>query len=110
MSPLNRKLIDSGNRLQQIDPTCNINDIFRMETTRIIRTNGCIRFWNKRFEIPDALPGESITIYYLPWEREYILVGPDKLIAKPLDPVKNALRFDQPVRGKKNNTNNKEKS
>jgi len=111
MSPLNRKLIDQGDRLYQIDPTCNINDIFRMETTKVVRSDGCIRFWNKRFEIPDALPGESINIYYLPWNHEYILIGPDKLIAKPLNPVKNALRFNQPFRGKtKNNKNNKGKS
>lgn len=111
MSPLNRKLIDQGDMLYQVDPTCNINDLFRMEATRVVRSDGCVTLWNKRFEIPDALPGESITIYYLPWDHEYILVGPDKLIAKPLDPVKNALRFNQPLRGKtKNNTNNKEKS
>ena len=111
MSPLNRKLIDQGDILTQIDPTHNINDLFRMECTKVVRSDGCIRLWKKRFEIPDALPGESITIYYLPWDHEYILVGPDKLIAKPLDTVKNALRFNQPLRGKtKNNTNNKEKS
>ena len=109
MSPLNRKLIDQGEPLMQIDPACNINDLFRMETTKTVRSDGCVRLWNKRFEIRDALPGETVTIYYLPWNHDYILTGPDKLIAKPLDTIKNALRFEQPIRGKrKNYTNNKE--
>jgi len=105
MSPLNRKLIDEGEQLVQTDSTGNINDLFRMDTTKVVRSDGCIHFWNKKFEIPNARPGEPITIYYLSWDHDHILVGPDKLIAKPLDTVKNAHRFDQPLRG---NTKSKE--
>jgi transposase InsO family protein len=106
MSPLNRKLVDQGQPLPQIDPTQNINDLFRMETTKIVSSDGCIRMWGTRFEIPDSYPGETIQIYYLPWDHQYILCGPDKLIAKPLDTVRNAHRFDQPIRGKRSITNN----
>ena len=55
--------------------------------------------FNKRFEATDEVPGSMVTVYYLPWEQEYILVGPDKTFVKALDAVNNALRFDKPVRG-----------
>lgn len=106
MSPLNRKLADQGAPLVQIDPTRNINDLFRMETDKIVNADGCIRMWGNRFEVPDSFPGEKVRIYYLPWDHGYLLCGPDKIIAKPLDPVRNARRFDKPVRGKRTNDNN----
>jgi hypothetical protein len=40
-----------------------------------------------------------VTIYYLPWDDDFIPAGPDKLFVKPLDPISNALRFDKPHRG-----------
>jgi len=99
MSPLDRKLTDTGPALKQIAPTQNINDIFRMEMVKRVGSDGCVRLFKKRFEIPDAFPGEMVTIYYLPWDDDYILAGPDKLFVKPLDPISNALRFDKPHRG-----------
>lgn len=102
MSPLDRKLTDAGLALRQIAPTQNINDIFRMEQIKRVGSDGCVRMFKKRFEIPDAIPGELLTIYYLPWERDYILTGPDKLIAKAVRLVDNAHRFDHPHRGHDN--------
>jgi putative transposase len=102
ISPLERKLTDSGPTLKQIAPTQNINDIFRMEQLKRVGSDGCVRMFNKRFEIPDSFPGDMVSIYYLPWNQDYILAGPDKLFVKPLDAVNNALRFDKPHRGKSN--------
>jgi putative transposase len=107
MSPLDRKLTDTGPELKQIAPTQNINDLFRMEQIKRIGSDGCVRMFNKRFEIPDALPGSLVTVYYLPWSQDYLLAGPDKHFVKPLDTVNNALRFDKPQRGKSSH-NNKE--
>ena len=73
--------------------------------TKKVASDGCIRMLNKRFEVRDALPGEIITVYYLPWETAHVMVGPDKLIAKALDTNRNAMRFDKP---KRLNTNQKE--
>ena len=39
--------------------------------------------------------------------RQHILVGPDKLVAKPLQLTDNAYRFDQPRRGYDNKPNSK---
>jgi len=99
MSPLNRKLEDTGPALKQLSPTQNINDIFRMEMVKRVGSDGCIRLFGKRFEIPEGFPGEMLTVYYLPWDQDYILAGPDKIFVKPLDSITNALRFDKPRRG-----------
>ena len=103
MSPLERKLTDKGSELRQLSPTQNINDVFRMETDKRVGTDGCVRFFNKKFEVRDAIPGEMVTIYYLPWDQDYILTGPDKLFTKPVDTEKNAKRFDKPHRGNTDN-------
>jgi transposase InsO family protein len=107
MSPLNRKLMDEGPVLKQIPATQNIDDIFRLEIIKKVGSDGCIRMMNKRFEVRDAVPGEPLSVYYLPWETEYIMVGPDKRIAKVLDLHKNAQRFDKPIR---KNSNQKEQN
>lgn len=110
MSPLDRKLTDSGEALKQIPSTTNINDIFRMEQIKRVGSDGCVRLFKTRFEVPGALPGSLLTVYYLPWDQTDVLVGPDKLHIKPLDPVKNALRFEKPRRGNPNNKNKEQRS
>jgi hypothetical protein len=100
MSPLDRKLSDKGANLKQISPTQNIDDIFCMEQVKRIASDGCVRLFGKRFEIPDAIPGTTTTVYYLPWNQNFIHAGPDKVLVKPVDTVHNALRFDKPIRGK----------
>lgn len=105
MSPLDRKLTDKGTPLTQIAPTQNINDIFRMEQLKRVGSDGCVRMFKKRFEVPDAIPGSTVVVYYLPWSRDYLLVGADKIFVKPLDTIKNAMRFDKPHRGRNDKEN-----
>lgn len=100
-SPLQRKLADNGAELRQIAATQDIDELFRMEQLRRVGTDGCIRMFKRRYEVPDAIPGTVLTVYYLPWDQSYILVGPDKRPAKPLDSVHNAQRFDKPRRANK---------
>ena len=99
-SPLDSKLTKQAAPLKQIDATVDINNIFRMEELKRVGSDGCVRMFKKRFEIPDAIVGESVKVFYLPWDQEYLLAGEDKLLVKPVDTVKNALRFDKPRRGK----------
>jgi transposase InsO family protein len=63
MSPLERKLTDTGEPLKQIAPTRNINDIFRMEHMKRVGSDGCIRMFNKRFEVTGEVPGSLIPVY-----------------------------------------------
>lgn len=99
-SPLERKLADTGEPLKQIAPTQNINDIFRMEQLKRVGSDGCVRMFNKRFEVTGEVPGTLIPVYYLPWDQDYILAGVDKIFIRPVDMARNAVRFDKPRRGK----------
>jgi transposase InsO family protein len=101
MSPLQRKLTDSGAQLKQIAATQDIDELFRMEQLKRVGPDGCIRMFGQRYEVPDAIPGTVLPVYYLPWDQAYILVGPEKRPAKLLDSVQNALRFDKPRRANK---------
>jgi putative transposase len=100
ISPLERKLTDKGLELKQIAPTQNIDEIFCMEHNTRVASDGCVRMFKKRFEIPDAIPGSAVTVYYLPWNQDCIFIGPQRVALKPLDSINNALRFDKPHRGK----------
>jgi putative transposase len=101
MSPLDRKLTDTGPQLTQIAPTQDIDEIFRIELRKRVGSDGCVRMFQKRFEIPDAIPGTSVVFTYLPWNQDCIFYGPDKRTLKPLNTINNALRFDKPRRGDK---------
>lgn len=101
MSPLNKKLAVQKQPLKQLPSTDKVDDLFRMEAEKKVGSDGCIRMFNKRFEIPDALPKSKTIIYYLPWEQDHILVGENKTVARVVDTNKNATRFDKPLR--KNN-------
>jgi putative transposase len=100
ISPLQRKLTDKGPELKQIAATHNIDEIFYMEHTARVASDGCVRMFKKRFEIPHAIPGSAVTIHYLPWDEDCIFIGPQSQAIKPLDSIRNALRFDKPRRGK----------
>lgn len=106
MSPLNRKLDDQGPPLPRIDPIVNINDLFRMNITKKVNADGCVHLFGNRYEVKDSYPGEVIEIYYVPWNKEHILTGPDRLPAKLLDTHSNAKRFDKPIRGIRKSTTN----
>ena len=101
ISPLQRKLTDTGPQLKQIAPTHDIDQMFRMEQLKRIGSDGCIHMFRRRYEVPNAIPGTVLPVYYLPWDQDYILVGPDKTPARPLDAIKNASRFDKPRRSNK---------
>jgi transposase InsO family protein len=109
MSPLDRKLTDHGPELQQVPPTKNIDEFFYMEHRCKIGSDGCVRLFKKRFEIPHAIVGTDIIIYYLPWNQDCIFIGNDKRAITPLDTIGNALRFDKPQRGSKTANNSGDK-
>ena len=96
MSPLNRKDIDGGPPLKQIDPICNIDALFQMETEKTVQADGCIRLRGCRYEIKDALPGQKTKISYLPWDKATIWAGENRIPVKPLNLNANAVRFQHP--------------
>jgi transposase InsO family protein len=105
ISPLNRKDMDAGPPLRQVVPVQDIDALFRMETDKTIQADGCIRFYGRRFEIKDAVPGQKIKICYLPWNKNFLWAGEDRVPIKPLDLYKNAIRYQKPNPGKKRSVN-----
>ena len=103
MTPLERKLADAGPELRRLPSTGDSNSIFRMEELKRIGSDGCVRMFKRRFDVPDAIPASFVTVSYLPWDQSYILVGPEKRRMMPLNSINNALRFDKPQRGKSTN-------
>ena len=102
MPPLERKLCDQGQELRQLPPNKDLAESFRIKVEKRIYSDGCVRLLRKRFEIPNALPGQRVCIYYLPWEDDHVLVGPDRKIAREPNLTKNAHRFEKPVRRNNN--------
>ena len=43
------------------------------------------------------MPGQRVTVYYTPWDLSRVYYGDDMRLARRLDPVQNALRFNHPV-------------
>jgi putative transposase len=99
MSPLNRKLTDNGEPLQQLPSTTNIDACFMLEHYCKIGPDGCVRLFKRRFEIPHSIVGTKVLVFYLPWVQDRIFVGEKKEPVTQIDKVRNALRFDKPQRG-----------
>jgi len=97
-SPLQKRLAGE-NACRQLPEVADIRHLFaatrrcRVYNDNTIRLNGCI------FEVPEALPGSRVAVYYLPWEPNWIFYGDDLKPARPLDKTANAHRFNHPKGG-----------
>jgi hypothetical protein len=63
-----------------------------------VYNDGTIRLRKKRFEVPGALPGSTIDVFYLPWDPTWVCYGNDRLHARLVDQHANAHRFQHPNR------------
>jgi len=68
----------------------DIEPLFRMKRRCRVYLNNTIRFKKRSFEVLDALPGQRLDVWFMPWEPERIWYGPDMKPAKPVDPIHNA--------------------
>ena len=95
MSPLNKKL-KAADSTRVLAAVKNMDALFRMETRKTISSNGCIRLGGNLYDVPQALPGQKILVAYLPWNLSIVYVGEDMTPIKLLDKNKNANRFNNP--------------
>jgi len=101
-TPLDKRLAMVNSTKPFLDLADPLGKAFLMEATRKVRRDGTINLDSKVWDIPDAMPGEVISILHAPWEPDTILVGPEHRIAKPIDRLAQANRFaHNPVRGNK---------
>jgi hypothetical protein len=59
-----------------------------------------IRLNSRIFEVPHAVPGTSVDVFYLPWNLTWIFYGDRMKPARPLNKIRNANRFQHPKGGK----------
>lgn len=101
-TPLDKRLATVNATKPFLDLADPLGKAFLMEVTRKVRRDGTVNLNAKVWDIPDAMPGEIISILHAPWEPDTILVGPEHRIAKPIDSLAQANRFaHDPKRGKK---------
>lgn len=97
MSPLDKRMQDKGEGLKNLDGVKDIDALFRMEENKTIYSNGCIRLKGRSYDVPEALPGQKVKVCYLPWDLSVIYIGEELIPVRPLDKLKNAHRFNNPI-------------
>ncbi|MCP4721342.1 MAG: transposase [Desulfobacteraceae bacterium] len=94
-SPLQKRL-QTRNSCRILQPSADIESLFRMERRCRVYKDSTIRFKTKRYEVPGCLPGSRVTIYYMPWDKTHIYYGNEMKKARLTDLGANARRFDHP--------------
>lgn len=79
-----------------------IEPLFYMERRCRVYNDGTIRFKRRSFEVPEVLPGSRVTIYFDPATPTRVWYGEHFHLARPLDRITNARRFDHPPARKEN--------
>ena len=97
ISPLQKRL-SIGNVLRPMPEVADIRTLFAMQRRCRVYNDGTIRLRKKRFEVPGALPGSTIDVFYLPWDPTWVCYGNDRLHARLVDQHANAHRFQHPNR------------
>jgi transposase InsO family protein len=101
MSPLDKRLQDK-HALKTLDCITDIDALFRMEEYKTIYSDGCVRISGYTYDVPEALPGQKVKVSFLPWDLSVIYIGEDMKPARPLDKIKNAHRYPNPIQKRRN--------
>ena len=51
-----------------------------------------IRLKKRSYELTDALPGQRVDVWFMPWDLSQVWYGPEMKPAKPVDLHLNATR------------------
>ncbi|TYT74262.1 DDE-type integrase/transposase/recombinase [Desulfobotulus mexicanus] len=89
-SPLNKKL-SSASACTLIPETIEIESLFRMSRQCRVYLNNTIRLKKRSYDVPKALPGTRVEVWFMPWDLETVWYGPDMTPAKKVDAALNAL-------------------
>ena len=74
---------------------------FLMQSPHRIARNGTVSLLRKTFDVKNALPGQVVTVFYLPWNLAEVYIGEEMVPARPVTLDRNAHRFtNNPLRGK----------
>ena len=75
-----------------IPETINIEQLFRIKRRCRVYLNNTIRLKKRSYELIDALPGQRVEVWFMPWDLTQVWYGPEIKPAKPVDLQRNACR------------------
>ncbi len=91
MTPLQKRLGHQSACIP-LPETIDIEPLFRMKRRCKVYLNNTVRLKKRSYEVADALPGQRLDIWFMPWNLDRIWYGPEMKPAKPIDPIQNAYR------------------
>jgi transposase InsO family protein len=91
ISPLQKRLTGKS-VCRALPETVDIEPLFRMKRRCRVYLNNTIRLKKKSFEVADALPGQRIDVWFMPWDVSLVWYGPEMKPAKIVDLYLNAVR------------------
>jgi len=89
ITPLHKRLSRASVCIP-LPETVDIEPLFRMKRRCRVYLNNTIRFKKQSYEVIDALPGERVEVWFLPWNRDIVWYGPNMKPTKPVNLYLNA--------------------
>jgi transposase InsO family protein len=91
VSPLQKRLSHQSACIP-IPETVEIEPLFRMKRRCKVYLNNTIRLKRRTYEVVNAIPGQRVDVWFMPWDLDTVWYGPDMRSAKIVDPISNAYR------------------
>ena len=89
VSPLSKRL-GGQSVCRDLPETTNIEPLFRMKRRCRVYLNGTIRLKKRSYEVVDAIPGDRIDVWFMPWDTSLVWYGSEIKPAKPVNIYVNA--------------------
>lgn len=89
VSPMQKRL-SRPSACKSLPEAVEIEPLFRMKRRCRVYLNNTIRFKKRSYEVMDALPGERLEVWFMPWQPDLVWYGPEMKLARPVDPIRNA--------------------
>lgn len=91
ISPLQKRLSHQS-MCNSLPEAVEIEPLFRMKRRCKVYLNNTVRLKKRIYEVMDALPGQRLDVWFIPWNLDMVWYGPEMKPAKPVDPTQNAYR------------------
>lgn len=99
ISPLQKRL-GTTSLCRELPEVADLWHMFAMQRKCRVYKDSTVHLQQRIFEVPGALAGSRVDLFYLPWDLNRVLYGTDRLTARPVDKAANARRFENPNTGK----------
>ncbi len=98
VSPLQKRL-SIENACRKLPEVADIRNLFCMQKKCRVYNDTTIRLQRHIFEVPEAVPGTLVAVFYLPWDLSWVYYGDQMFPARLLNKTLNANRFQHPKGG-----------